>query len=593
LVVLIATWLANRSILNTNQIEQEYIQKIRNLETQLGRLKAFEERNSSFFAGVLHSTLVRDIDEQSVPYNENGWVDYYQSYFPTNRRPLFEEASSPVRQFGEVSVKVFKETSDPKIRLSRLQAEASKILSEKNISTFAKDYPNSSLDVSYVDQLLPTIASIDSPKNWPEVVRWIATGGCLDDGLCYGNYTFSSTGQASYLQRPLALDYKATSVLLKQLVRTSSASEASDLLLSRARELNNQTDQQNGATLISVSALGIDLRLWDVLLLASPVVLFLLAKYTVESNLSNVPDHSPVFPRYSSPRDPLSRPVRNSVVHFGERAIWFAFIGVVFTVLFIAVAVRYNIVDLTPYGLFAEASMGISSLIYMRSFGIVEILIDSINLFCFATGLVLLTFLLKGDDQKHIEMHSFKSLRMALYIAVFGLILATGVFFKSQMLHPETTPETPHPANWSLFPGLYIGLAAIGAVIFDAILRQFNSGARKRSISPAHGLPRRKGWGYWGLYLTRLIVIGALLFVWIYYIESGLSPLNIATNSLHKSSLDSGILNAILATIVVSVTVSLVCVFFAIGLTHRIRTLALLCGIALISLFGFSMIVNP
>jgi hypothetical protein len=351
----------------------------------LGKFRAYESLNASFFEGLVLSVLP-SLYPQPVKYDLNGSIDI-----------ALDGPLAGVRAFGEAAASIFSRSKDSDSR-RRLLASAV----DKN---FGSDAARELRGFGVVQAM----STIEQSEEWPGVVEWIVFSAWPGGGVGSNpNPRLVTYGQRfgpapSTVDREFRLSdllivtgrLKAESVLQSEWERASSLYEEATALVPR----------------VAVPGAGLSLPVDDLLMLVAPVLIFFQALYLVFWERQNAVRSKAAaggraeseyavfgFPVFGCANDPLTRTPSSGLSESIQRSVYLVFLALPTLILLVGVLTRFDLVtpaenlDLgAAYLKQNYGGLGIGLLCARRGGDLLSRCLDLLCLGCLALSLLIIT----------------------------------------------------------------------------------------------------------------------------------------------------------------------------------------------------------
>ncbi len=380
LITLLAVWLLNRTIAESQREHAVHAQRYERMSNMLGKLRAFRFKNEGLF-----TSLALIVAEDNPPFFEgvasqhdvaSGRIKWFH-----NDMFMFQAV-----QFGSDATAIFGVNGDRERRLT--------LLTDAVEAAFKTNTVRHRFD----NEVMTHMNQLADDQEWPAIVDWIVDSKWppRDRGT-----TISVSGRngVSYVNRFPANwgPWEDASRERERLIACSSSSEAESLLESyRTKAYETLRNEKPAEGNINVSGTGLSFTPGDFLMLAGPILVFFQLLYLIfknkESNFdrpSSADKQLFSFPQFSCPDDPLGSRIARDLASLGERAIWLLFLTLPPAIVSVAIATRYDLVSIVS----VPASLKLPRMqaqLLLQTTDVSSDVFDTINIICLGTSLAIL-----------------------------------------------------------------------------------------------------------------------------------------------------------------------------------------------------------
>ena len=491
-LIVIATVALNRAI-SENKLEYRVrYQWYQDTGSMLARLRAFRDRNPSFFEGLVLSALThwppRDETREQYPsiaaLSALGPVHFQRRLSdgsvgefggPSANYELLFELMSSASKFGALSAQIVSGEHDSARRTARLNAAVAE--------TFTNEEARGFLEKTVVGPL----SRIDDMAEWPVHTKcaWIVYGEWPPAGGIHGGPAHGITYLQRFLLPPDKDDEKV--FICDVLSGTKDLTEVEKVLDAHWQEAYASVKSTpTGDPQIGVPGGGMSLRATDLVMLGGPILVVVQALFAVfwvrywAHQMNQKQATTPfLFPAFASPVDPLDGPMPRTLADVTQRLTWLLCLVLPAAVLSFAIITRYDLSVFTNDWLPAGTPL-LARVSSQRQYDSLSVLLDVINVFALVASLMAMIQITTANRVPTTVGSGTRTIRWAAVFVAF--LLAASVWLWS--------------TNWELYDTSMIGdylrnsvyWVSFGLTWLLVLLVSFSSRARLPLVVSLFGL---------------------------------------------------------------------------------------------------------
>jgi hypothetical protein len=425
-VLAVAAWLLNRSIAEARAGHRKAMARYDGAEQMLGRLRAYQSRNASFFEDLTWCAIASFGSKVEIRHSllDGSGFGYHVSGDAPKELTEYVFLDA-VRQFGSNAAVIVSTSRTPEQRFEQLASALTNAFAKTNIQKAARVrvFGGPIFYRGLGTNALWRMSHIDQRAEWGGIAAWLAFSE-------WPPIPSEGTGNAgrgiSYTDRfPEKWSSYDEECYNYDLLLAADPAQAESILAGNwAKARESALSPVSPQAQLSMPGTQLALNVPDLLMVSGPIVvfcqcLFLIFRKQEKREFDALPaaELSFAFPQFSCPDEPLTAPTPSSVAEFAERAIWLLFLVLPPLLLAFGVLTRFDVITA------GETLMGVpwlQSLLLARTPDVASALLDVLNLCCFGVSFWVLLEIARpsGHKSSHSKGASSGPLLPARFVVV-------------------------------------------------------------------------------------------------------------------------------------------------------------------------------
>jgi hypothetical protein len=444
LAFVLSIFLLNSSLGDLRERRNKQDDRYRALSEMVDRLHSYRAKDGEFFENLVVASL--ETESQSGRHR-----DQYPSLFRKGR--LWEIRS--VETFGAKAANVLKIKTLPSERESEFRAFiAEAFKDDKEVALFINN------------EIVPRLATIDTPAGWEDISSWIAFGKYLNSGQTIPGDGVGITFGKRFIDQPG--DDEDRFYVYRLLLSTPEQSSVDDELLALWKQSYNETRSSvTPLPGVAVSLFGLSISADAVVAGAAPILIVLqflfLIHWERRADADETSRSSFIFPSFACPNDPFNGPIPKTLGEIAQRLIWTLFLILPISLLSVGLLTRYDL--LYPLRYFGEVKMTLfDAEMSARSKDALSSTLDWVTLICVAlSALVVLNITRSQSKSAPRKGTNGRNIWIITLILIAACISSTLLKFYFRIAHPSNASDVEfnmsYFAAFGVLCSLCLGLA--------------------------------------------------------------------------------------------------------------------------------------